>query len=510
MFGWFRSRPPRPPLDPPEKLWVERYMSWLTQTFGLDYLREVEVVLPTPEFFPEPFTGAEEQVRPLLELVCDYMDVDADRIDLELFDGGANHTDHSADVSVGFSTHALGYYSARGGREIILVARSLLADPIALIATIAHEVAHVPLLGDGLLSEDDPNQEYLTDLLTVFLGLGVFSSGSVIREKSSFGGGVSYWSIGAHGYLTERLYGYALAVFAYARGEEKPAWAEHLRPNVRDVFTRGLDYLQKTSDTQFRPTEDGAGSLPGSERIARAVAALAAPSSGARLAALWDLKELKSEGAAAVPAVTGALADADPSVQTEAAEVLGLLGAAAASAAPALMGACAQLRNEPLRLTAVRALGQTGGQHPKTVEVILETLQSLRTHQQLVAVQALGALGPNGAAAVEALVELLGHREVDVACAAALGLGAIGAAAEEAIPALIEALKEGEGEVPAAAAVALGKIGIAREDVLAALRKTMLRPNEDVVDEASEALKALAPDAPLPEVPKSPRRKKQG
>jgi HEAT repeat protein len=508
MFGWFRSRPPRPPLDPPEKLWVEQQMSWLTQTLGLDRLRKVTVVLPTPEFFPEPFTGAPEQVRPLLDLVCRYMGVGAARLDLELFDGGTGRAEFSSHSGIDLSSSALGYY-VRGERETILLDGSLLMDGEALIATMAHEVAHAPLLGDGLVSEDDPNHEYLTDLLTVFLGLGIFSANSVIRETSVHDGALyACWSIGKQGYLSERLYGYALAVFAHVRGEEAPAWAKYLRLNVRDIFTRGLDYLQKTSDTQFRPTDDGARELPSAERVARAVAALGSSSSGARLAALWGLRELGPEAEPALPALIATLADVDPFVQAEAAVVLGEVGASAEPALPALMDASAQVENESMRLAAVRALGQISGRGPAVVAAILAALRSLPETQQPVAVEALGSLGPGAAPAVDALAELLGHRNVDIACPAAESLGAIGPAAETAIRALIRALEEGEGDLPGTAALALGKIGIAREDVLVALRRAMIRPDEDIADEVAEALKALAPDAPLPEAP-PPRRKRK-
>src|SRR4051794_9958889 len=110
-------------------------MSWLAQTFGLDQLRQVKVVLPTPEFFPEPFTGAPEEGRPLFERVCGYMGVDAHRLDLQFFDADNEGAE--------LSSSAVGYY-VRGDRETILLNRSLLRDGEALIATMAHEVAHVP------------------------------------------------------------------------------------------------------------------------------------------------------------------------------------------------------------------------------------------------------------------------------------------------------------------------------------------------------------------------------
>ena len=44
------------------------------------------------------------------------------------------------------------------------------------------------------------------------------------------------------------MYGYALALFAKARGERKPGWLKHLRPDVRVPCKRGIRYLTETGD----------------------------------------------------------------------------------------------------------------------------------------------------------------------------------------------------------------------------------------------------------------------
>ncbi len=64
------------------------------------------------------------------------------------------------------------------GTMVIALRESLLRDPLPLIATIAHEPGHVILLGGRLLDPATPDHEQLTDLLTVFLGFGNFSSTS--------------------------------------------------------------------------------------------------------------------------------------------------------------------------------------------------------------------------------------------------------------------------------------------------------------------------------------------
>ena len=78
MFGWFG---PTCPCDPAAKRWVESRLQWLTQQFGLHILLERPIILPTPEFFPDPWDGSPKAVRAMFRRVCGYMGVDPD--DLE-------------------------------------------------------------------------------------------------------------------------------------------------------------------------------------------------------------------------------------------------------------------------------------------------------------------------------------------------------------------------------------------------------------------------------------------
>jgi len=57
----------------------------------------------------------------------------------------------------------------------------MLLDPMSLVATMAHELGHVILLGGNLLTHDTPDQEPMTDLLTGFTGLGIFTANSAAR-----------------------------------------------------------------------------------------------------------------------------------------------------------------------------------------------------------------------------------------------------------------------------------------------------------------------------------------
>jgi hypothetical protein len=112
-------------------------MDWLVGEFGSDRIRFAEVILPTAECFPDAYAGTQEDARPLLDKVCDYMDVDPESVDLHFYRD--NHP---------FQGTA-GLYEAVAGRYRIWIELGVLADPLSLVATMAHELAHIHLLGHG-------------------------------------------------------------------------------------------------------------------------------------------------------------------------------------------------------------------------------------------------------------------------------------------------------------------------------------------------------------------------
>src|SRR5882762_3791170 len=73
MFGWLF--PPSCPCDPAGKAWVEERLQWLTEEFDDHAFNGRPLVLPTAEFFPDPYDGSKQAVGAMLDRVCGYMDV---------------------------------------------------------------------------------------------------------------------------------------------------------------------------------------------------------------------------------------------------------------------------------------------------------------------------------------------------------------------------------------------------------------------------------------------------
>lgn len=232
----------RCPVVPDEQTWIDEHLHWFVEEFGDSWLR-TPVVLPTDEFFPGEYTGSADQMHDVVRRVCGYVSVDPDRIRVEL------HAERVAERALqevaggpGSWSGTAGHYRVVEGRAVVSLEESLGARPLALVATVVHELAHERLLGERRVDPDRRDQEPLTDLLTVYLGFGVFTANAALE----FAGQHSGWSASRLGYLTEPMYGYALARYAWLRGESRPAWARQLDTNPGAYLRRGLRFLRRS------------------------------------------------------------------------------------------------------------------------------------------------------------------------------------------------------------------------------------------------------------------------
>jgi hypothetical protein len=126
---------------------------------------------------------------------------------------------------------------------MIAINESELKDPMTLVAVIVHEIGHIILLRPGLIKRDEPDMEPLNDLLTIFLGFGIFTANSAFQFSQYTNNESQGWSSRRLGYLSEPMLGYALARFAYERDEQKPDWASFVKGNISPYMKRSLAWL---------------------------------------------------------------------------------------------------------------------------------------------------------------------------------------------------------------------------------------------------------------------------
>jgi hypothetical protein len=133
--------------------------------------------------------------------------------------------------------HAAGTFSLHGNEAIITYDPANIDDPYKLVATFAHEIAHYKLSGVAEPPPDGPDSlETITDLTTVYLGFGLFGANCAFnfnQHQSLLSQG---WSWSRLGYLSERDWIFALAIFLALRGES----ATELRPFLKPYLFADL------------------------------------------------------------------------------------------------------------------------------------------------------------------------------------------------------------------------------------------------------------------------------
>jgi len=227
----------RSPVEDRERQWIEKMLAWCVGQFGREVF-DAEVLTPTPSFFPGTYQGTPDDVLGLVDLVRAHLRIDPSEIAVILYDG--RPPARPGQKSNGYQSVA-GHYSVRDGLGVIAVGMDNAPDPRRVVAVAAHELCHHKLLYRGAASTDERDHEPLTDLATVFFGLGIFTANAAYTFSQGAGG----WRRQQLGYINQPMFGYALARVAQLRGEHNPAWSRHLDTNPRGYFRQATRYLEK-------------------------------------------------------------------------------------------------------------------------------------------------------------------------------------------------------------------------------------------------------------------------
>ena len=143
----------------------------------------------------------------------------------------------------------LGTFSAQNGEVTITYDPASLDQPAVLVSTLAHELAHYLLAGvrDEVPGGEEMH-EFTTDLATVFLGFGLFGANRAF-EFSQHGDALGQgWKYSTAGYLRERDWVFAIAVFLALCGEPAAALKKLLKPHLYADLRAAEKYLAKNPD----------------------------------------------------------------------------------------------------------------------------------------------------------------------------------------------------------------------------------------------------------------------
>jgi len=236
LFG--KNAPHKCPIPEASQKWIETAFPFLAKLFGEEKIMNGKVLIPHHSDFPIRYDGGTKPAWDTLHIIATRMEVDPGDIMLDIYTDETTAVSTGSPMGVKFflgsydntdSANAGPSYQGRqkDGKLHIWLEEQRLTDPERMVAYLAHEIARMRLM-ESPQPEDDHR---LADMTTMMFGLGVFNANASFHSPRK-------------GYVLQREWGYALALFAQLRKEKNPEWTKYLTPNIRPDFTKSQAYLE--------------------------------------------------------------------------------------------------------------------------------------------------------------------------------------------------------------------------------------------------------------------------
>ena len=138
----------------------------------------------------------------------------------------------------------LGTFSVSEGEVTVTYDPESLNNPAVLVSTLVHELAHYRLATvRKQIPGGEEMHEFATDLTTVFLGFGLFGANQAFNFSQHGDAFSQGWQYSRQGYLRERDWVFALAIFQNLRDEQPKSLNKLLKPHLYSDLKSAARYL---------------------------------------------------------------------------------------------------------------------------------------------------------------------------------------------------------------------------------------------------------------------------
>jgi len=252
----------RPTIDNDELAWIAACWRWLDDILGpVDKEPRRQAILPSRRLFPDTEYAGHKRAQYYFDLVRRYSGAGDGAIEL-MAQAPAPELGDSIVFAERRTSKALGTFRQSGNAAVITYDPAQLKDPIQLVATLVHELAHYLLLR---AASDPPGgaelEELATDLATVHLGFGLFGANAAFNFKQTTDFDRQGWSTQRSGYMPENMWAFAFALFAEILSLDAASYSAYAKASVNSQLTKNRAYFAANPSYAGALKRAGAGAI---------------------------------------------------------------------------------------------------------------------------------------------------------------------------------------------------------------------------------------------------------
>lgn len=237
-------QPKKPTVDQDTVDWVVACWKWLDLALQpIDGQPRRRLVVPSRSNFPDTELTGPAKAEYYFERVKHHCGMDDWPVSLR-----AQAATPDLGQSIVFaempSKTALGTFRTKGNQAIITYDPGQTGNPVQLIATFVHELAHYALTAALDAPPGGPELEELaTDLATVHLGFGLFGANTAFAFEQSTDFDRQGWRSSSSGYLGENGWCFAVALFTEVLDLKASGYQAYAKPSVLAQIAKNRRYL---------------------------------------------------------------------------------------------------------------------------------------------------------------------------------------------------------------------------------------------------------------------------
>jgi hypothetical protein len=226
---------------------LDTWKSLLTHFGGVERLKDSPLVVATRAFFPPTEATGHERALHVFDCVKTHAGMAGWPCNfIAQPDGPKAQVGEFAILNFTAGKAPLGTFAVDGDMPTITYDSASINQPAVLVATLIHELAHYRLMPvRNRLPGGEDMHELATDLMTAFLGFGLFGANQAFTF-SQHGDSISKgWQWSRRGYLRERDWAFALAVFLELRGQPPETLKGLLKSHLYVDLKAAVRYLRR-------------------------------------------------------------------------------------------------------------------------------------------------------------------------------------------------------------------------------------------------------------------------
>ena len=238
-------------LETEDEAWVAEVCAWLIRHLGgIDAVRKTPLVKPNADFFPATEAKGHGRAEHIFACVKRHagmgdwpcrLEAQPERPQLKVGEFWSLKPEKGQLPG--------GTFSVEANQAVVTYDPASINEPGKLIATLAHELAHYRL---ATWSDPSPGgadlHEYCTDIAVVFLGFGLFGANAAFNFEQHQGTMSQGWRWSRQGYLGEREWAFALAIFIGLRAGSDDELKPFMKPHLFGTYRKARQYLARHAE----------------------------------------------------------------------------------------------------------------------------------------------------------------------------------------------------------------------------------------------------------------------